>query len=516
MQRRVVSTVGAVLIVLGAGTLALGVWWSRAPKEALPENVPPSWTEYRASPGHQEHVARDHIACNACHRIGQDGFKDPGAEVCGGCHAKEAAVMHKGGPGAEATLCTSCHAFKPKAPAATCIGCHAKTHGGFGAVVQHATTDCAKCHRVHGSPSIVAADCKSCHEERAAVHGGHAESAGCADCHRGHSPAAAALTLCSSCHTQPAGPRPAGHDSCIGCHRPHDFVAGGERACIGCHGEKATLVATQVSAHAVCTSCHAPHDPANAASSCATCHANIQVAHGKGGDCITCHVPHAQEPRPAALECTSCHGRVTAFETGAHAGGIVCEACHKPHGFGDLDAKTICQSCHEREIGLVASNAGHRDCQACHGSALAHAPAAAPPCGTCHAQEQTTVPAGHRPCQDCHDHHAGGPTPACASCHQNKAGGPHQAVAGGCETCHRPHGPGGTAAPPSCITCHARTSLPALHAAPGHADCATCHVSSHDDPRDDRATCTAGHCHGDRRNHQPQAQVCNGCHVFRR
>jgi hypothetical protein len=29
----------------------------------------------------------------------------------------------------------------------------------------------------------------------------------------------------------------------------------------------------------------------------------------------------------------------------------------------------------------------------------------------------------------------------------------------------------------------------------------------------DRATCT-GTCHTDRRTHQPQAQVCTGCHAF--
>jgi hypothetical protein len=503
-------------LILAFAIAAVVVWWPRGPSEVVPRSVPPSWTEFRTSPGHQEHVGRDHVECRACHDIERNGFKNAGTEVCRACHTKEAAVMHRGGPGADATSCLSCHRFAPNAPAPKCIGCHATTHGKLAGVVQHATTDCARCHRMHQSPSIVSADCTSCHDERATRHAAHDRSAGCADCHRGHAPATAALVVCSSCHAEPAGPRPAGHDSCIGCHRPHDFVAGGERACNGCHGEKATLVAAQVPAHAVCTNCHTPHAPADGASSCVRCHANVQVAHGNGGACVTCHVPHAEEPRPVALECTSCHARVAAFETGAHARSIVCQACHKPHGFAGLDAKTICANCHAQEIALVASNTGHQDCSTCHGSVLAHAPAAAPACATCHASEQATAPAGHRQCQACHDPHAGQPTPACASCHQNKTGGPHQGVAGGCETCHRPHGPGGIVAPPSCQTCHARDTLPALHAAPGHADCAACHLSSHEPPRDDRATCTAGNCHGDRRDHQPQAQVCTGCHVFRR
>jgi hypothetical protein len=514
-SRQVLWNGAAALAVLAFGMAALILWWPRGPREVLPENVPPSWTEYRTSPGHQSHVGRQRIECHACHEIERDGFKNPGTAVCGTCHAKEAARMHRGGAGAQATSCLSCHTFAPDAPAPTCIGCHVTPRGLLAAVVQHATTDCAKCHRVHESPPIVPAGCTSCHEERAARHAAHEGSAGCADCHRDHAPAAAALAMCSFCHSAPAGPRPAGHDSCIGCHRPHDFVAGGERACIGCHGEKATLVAAQVPAHAVCTSCHTPHAPADAASSCVRCHATVQVAHG-GGGCVDCHVPHAQEPRPVAIECTSCHARVAAFETGAHAGGIVCQACHKPHGFAGVDPKTLCNSCHSREISLVASNVGHRNCGECHGAMLAHAPAAAPACGTCHAKEQATAPTGHLQCQACHDPHAGQPTPACASCHQDKANGPHQAVAGGCETCHRPHGPAGIAASPSCAACHARSTLPALHAATGHSDCAACHVSSHAAPHDDRATCMASNCHADRRNHQPQAQVCTGCHVFRR
>ena len=201
-----------------------------------------------------------------------------------------------GARGARGPAVSTCHAFAPDRPAPTCIGCHVQRHETAGAIVQHATTDCLACHRVHEAPSIVPADCTTCHEEKAIKHGEHEGTKGCRDCHQAHAPAAAAVGKCSSCHAQPAGAHPAGHDSCVGCHQPHTFVAGGASACTRCHGEKATLAAEAAPAHAVCTSCHTPHDPGNAAASCAGCHANVHVDHGRDGGsqaaCVTCHSPH--------------------------------------------------------------------------------------------------------------------------------------------------------------------------------------------------------------------------------
>jgi hypothetical protein len=226
-------------------------------------------------------------------------------------------------------------------------------------------------------------------------------------------------------------------------------------------------------------------------------------------------VPPGNDPAFVATACTSCHAKVAATDRSAHAGGIACESCHKPHAFGGLVEKVVCQSCHLREVTLVASNPGHAACTSCHGASVEHAPAKAVACGTCHVAEQKSAPAGHQACVGCHEPHAGKPTPACVTCHANKVGEPHSAIQGGCETCHRPHGPGGPAAPPACQTCHAPATLPALHAAPGHAVCASCHASPHEPPHEDRAACT-GTCHVDKRTHQPGAQVCAGCHVFRR
>ncbi len=512
--RRIVLSLVAAAVVLAACTVLLVKLWPRAPPGVPPDLVPASWAQYRSSPGHVAHVGHATVGCRDCHAIERDGFKNPGVSVCAACHAKESTLGHHGGQGRAATDCLTCHVFSPARSAPTCLSCHAAPEGALPAVVQHATVDCTKCHRLHESPPIVPADCTSCHDERAAKHAEHAGSKGCLDCHHAHQPAPTATAACASCHAQGTEPHPASHDACIGCHAPHDFAAGSD-ACLGCHRGKTTLAEHEVPAHRVCIDCHAPHAPGGAAAACVRCHEKVQVRHGSAGACITCHAPHGDDPTLVAATCTSCHTKVAVADTGAHTGAVACEGCHKPHAFGGLSEKALCRDCHARQTALVASNPGHADCGACHGPSVAHAPAPPVACGTCHAIEQKSAPVGHQRCVSCHEPHAGQPTPACASCHAQEATGPHGAIQGGCATCHRPHGPSGIAAPPGCKTCHSPAALPALHAAPGHAECASCHKLPHEAPRADRVTCT-GHCHVDKRDHQPAAQLCDGCHVFRR
>ncbi|MGD0528730.1 MAG: hypothetical protein ABSE49_26575 [Polyangiaceae bacterium] len=513
LARRVVWGLAATALVVATCALVLVKLWPRGPKGVPPELVPASWAEYRLTPGHQTHVGGEKAECHDCHDFERDGFKNPGTAVCAKCHAGVAASPHHRGP-SSATGCLTCHAFALGQTEPTCIGCHASTQGGLPAIVQHATIDCATCHRLEQTPSIVPATCTGCHDERDTKHARHAASNGCQDCHVGHAPAAAATTMCASCHVQAKEPHPAAHDACLSCHQPHDFVAS-DSACIGCHGPKTTLLGREVPAHDVCLNCHDPHAPGKAVAACAGCHQSIQVSHGTAAACTTCHAPHGDDPVAVAATCTSCHKMVAASDTGAHRGGIACEACHQPHAFGGLDEKTLCRNCHGRETMLAASNPGHADCTSCHGASVVHSIAAPVACGTCHAAEQKSAPAGHQRCVGCHEPHAGKPTPTCASCHAEKVGEPHGNLQGGCASCHRPHGPGGVAAPPACTTCHAPATLAALHTAPGHTACASCHASPHEPPHDDRVTCT-GSCHADKRNHELGAQVCTGCHVFRR
>jgi hypothetical protein len=508
--------------VLAAGAIAfvvlLLVRHARRPPGLPPDKVPAAWVQFRTSLGHTQHVGRrgatGDVRCGDCHDYERDGFKNPGPAPCVRCHVKEGARFDASHV-TSMSNCLTCHAFAPEQQIPTCAGCHAQSEGRFAAITStHATTSCVTCHSPHGDPSVMAAACESCHTERAPEHGAHAGSAGCGDCHKPHAAAKVALEECSTCHKEPAAPKPAGHDACIDCHKPHAFVATAN-VCVGCHGAKETLVAASVPAHAACTSCHEHHDPGGAAASCTHCHADVKVSHDDKTACITCHQPHSGNVNAVASPCTSCHGSVAHTDTSGHAGAIPCTSCHKPHDFDPPPNKpALCASCHAHESTLVATNKGHADCASCHG-ASAHTPKTALTCGSCHAKEAASAPAGHQACAGCHEPHSGerSPKATCASCHADKVGGPHDALKNGCDTCHRAHGPGGIPKPPACTNCHGGGApLPALHTVAAHNDCASCH-SPHRPTPNDRATCT-GSCHADRRTHQPQAQVCTGCHAF--
>ncbi len=510
-RRAFVTTAVAAIALLGA---TLAIFLAALPRggTVLPSNVPSSWSEFRTSPGHKAHVGRDKVTCRDCHDYEHEGFKSPGAAVCVRCHDKEGAHAHKSIPG-KTIDCLTCHTFSPSVQPPKCIECHREAQGDFAAVAQHRTTDCSECHRTHESSQAVPKDCTSCHKERAPEHTG---KKGCLDCHGTHTPASAAVSTCSTCHAQPTGPRPADHDSCIGCHKPHEFTASA-RTCMGCHGDRPTFLAARVEKHSSCTSCHEPHAPASAAQACESCHAPVKVSHANRRDCVNCHQPHEGDVEAKARACTDCHSNVGLSDRDAHAGGTRCASCHAAHDFRPAAKPDLCSRCHERQTTLTALSRGHADCTGCHGTST-HRPARASDatCVSCHAAEQSSAPSGHRQCTGCHEPHQGGrlPQAACTSCHGDRTGGPHDAVKGGCETCHRAHGPKGSDSPPTCVTCHAPAKLPGLHAIPLHGSCVDCH-SSHTKPRSDRATCT-GSCHADRHDHQAQAAVCTGCHVFRR
>jgi len=224
LARRIVWGLGAAVVIMAACVLTLVKVWPRGPKGVPPDLVPASWAEYRTTPGHQTHVGGEKAECHDCHDFERDGFKNPGTAVCKNCHAQETGVAHHGAP-SSSMACLTCHAFALGSTEPTCIDCHAKAEGKLAAVVQHATVDCATCHHLHETPSIVPAACVGCHEERDTKHAEHAGSRDCLDCHRAHEPASVAKTACASCHAQGLERHPAAHDACLGCHQPHDFVA---------------------------------------------------------------------------------------------------------------------------------------------------------------------------------------------------------------------------------------------------------------------------------------------------
>lgn len=467
--------------------------------------------------------------------------------------SRAATGLRDGGAIAASTsrVCASCHA--PHATAAeardSCAGCHVGGQGapgaggGQGGARAHASDAEVKAR----GGEILLASFAPVVEPRGKHVAGHAA---CVTCHEPHRAEKADVRKCEDCHAdRRSATTAAGHTACTGCHTPHaPAEARSSCANAGCHAGKTALAAPRVAAHAKCESCHDPHKPAaSPALACAGCHEKLEPKHpafasktAGASTCIGCHAPHGGGKAHAsatagatATACSSCHTKAR-NERGFHAGGVACIACHKPHDFasnllrtaagtpahgipapaGKAEEAALCASCHAAETAAVAARPGHAECGACHGAA--HAPVKKPACASCHAQETASAPRGHAVCTQCHDSHSGslGTHAACTSCHAEKPKQQHGAGAGGCATCHTPHGPKGVTTPPTCTSCHAKAKLDGLHSIGAHnANCASCH-SSHSPPRSDRATCTSS-CHIDRRDHQPAAKVCKGCHMFR-
>lgn len=498
-----------------------------------------TWPEIRSSVGHVVHRGSDEVLCRDCH--GKDGFKHEGRGGCGreACHATQAKHPHGAIDRDTNSGCINCHAFHPGVEQKTCLGCHKedqeKTGGAkLAAIVDgHVKADCKKCHQPHKEPISAAADCSTCHKEKAAAHASHKGSKGCSDCHGTHAPAKAAAQSCSSagCHATPAGPKPANHASCLTCHQKHQDRP---LACEGCHAKQVTLAANKVPQHGKCQSCHTAHSPMDVAGSCNKCHAKVVIGHAKAGaslgtkntpanyaskgatsvnSCRACHDPHPKDPSVKVVACSSCHSAIAKTDQGAHAPQLYCSGCHEKHALKAPEkakVPALCGSCHTPQAKQVAVNKGHQDCTTCHGGST-HALSAPSTCVSCHAAEQSTAPKGHDKCGTCHETHAGKLTAKaeCASCHEDRTKGPHNKIKNGCANCHRPHGPKGVATKPACQTCHDPTKLLGLHAR--HNDCSKCHTA-HSWPNETRESCTS--CHTKMVKHQPSAKTCTGCHVF--
>lgn len=501
-----------------------------------------TWADLRSSGGHQKHIGLDKVLCRDCH---QKGFQEKGGGNCGraGCHETQAKHTHGAVDGADRSGCASCHSFEPGKSIPACMECHAKARNGrderkLAAIVDgHLKADCGKCHNPHKEPLSQAADCVSCHKQKATAHAAHKDSKGCSDCHSTHSLAIDAKAKCVTCHKEPAGDKPAGHASCLTCHKAHAEEKGA-LACGSCHKQRA-LAETTAKPHQACTSCHVAHDPkATTDAVCSKCHAKVKLHHAKSANatgtsttlasyagksarsangCGACHAAHPGDKGDKVQPCTTCHTKLGDADVGVHAKSLACTSCHGKHEFTAPDKATIpafCGKCHEDQSKLVAGTKGHLDCRSCHAST--HKETAAPSCETCHKAELNSAPKGHQSCDACHAKHSGKTTAkaACTGCHAKMQKGPHVAIKTGCQTCHRPHGPNGPATPPTCQSCHDTAKLAGLHTVKSHGDCLKCH-SSHDGPKASHDNCTHAGCHANRQQHQPTAKSCVACHVFK-
>lgn len=528
-----------VLVSPGSATTQRGARTDGAGEPTAPAPRPRLTTtsDVRTTALHRAHLeAVDRVDCTRCHDLRASEFLRPPVERCLGCHTGHEPAVHGRIPEA---ACLTCHDFlvagdaKPRAR--PCESCHHQVaaHGAPAEMVSHRQQPCITCHPVHarqaGRPQ-----CLDCHDTHATGH--PAVAAGrtaCLTCHQPHRPAREARAGCASCHVAGASDLPAaaripptalfaGHDRCVQCHAGHSFTRAMVKACRDCHPGKHVLSAEKVASHAACTSCHPPHAAQSPpAARCTACHAAIAASSKhprdpRGRDCVGCHPPH-QDLGPSRMV-LACADRCHVDKRDAGHGSLRCTACHARHRFRpEKTAPALCLDCHAQAIGgapAIAAAAGHARCTNCHQTA-AHRPAAArPACGSCHQAEASTAPTGHAECKKCHDVHAGTRRPEaarCESCHADRARTPHVRIPGGCQACHRPHGPGGPATRPTCAQCHAPGGLAGLHASPSHRNCGACHLA-HAPSITGREPCLR--CHTDRRDHLPAARLCQACHPF--
>jgi hypothetical protein len=533
-----------ILLVGGlAGLVSLVLDLRAATAPPTPEAyVNASWTVYRFGPGHRTHVGNLHLACAACHGTTKTaGFDRPGPGPCASCHGDHADIQHtlvaldendRVPPAGESgsrklANCLACHGFgpDPDQKAEACLSCHAASQGELGAIVTHEDAPCTQCHAVHDN-AVRPLPCTQCHEQKVVHAHPKADVASqCRDCHEVHAPAVFAEGQCRSCHDA-QGEIPIagsatfdGGHTCTGCHKPHDFQKQHAVPCRTCHEQLGMLQGHEQNE---CTSCHAPHavrESVREHEPCASCHQDVKLTHqgktpGEVGACTSCHKPHPTTQVRAQDACVTCHTEIGGAQHQAHASGVACTSCHQPHGFALTGSnESPCVDCHALERHAIEKNPGHRTCISCH-TALPHGPDLTPVgCDTCHQEEKAHARKGHTNCLGCHEKHAGMVAGnVCESCHAEQAAH-HPRGHDACTSCHDQHSGTLAVGVADCSACHEAKRLPGLHTVKEHAaDCTNCHAPHGTDPPAKPAHCLS--CHEDRKEHEPKAQVCSGCHTF--
>jgi predicted CXXCH cytochrome family protein len=347
------------------------------------------------------------------------------------------------------------------------------------------TGECTACHSPHASneASLLSAKpaalCQNCHEETPGQHRHKPYVAGeCLDCHAPHGSnnpallAKTANTTCLGCHTALA--------ERLMTERPHAAV---EDGCLVCHTGHASESASLLKAEPtkLCAECHDTETERWRA-----IHV-VPGTDGSGGDCMSCHDPHASPSNATAMLKRSQH---PPFE------GRECTSCHESGGATPNGARELCATCHEETVQSVgrmtvvhAPVTEGDACLTCHSPHVGDTQALLKKtgfsvCTGCHNTIDLTAPFVHAPakedCAICHTPHGGDngsllvdpdPMALCTSCHEDAAKThfhpmgdqtkkPENRGLIVCTSCHSPHNSEqkalllGDPARGLCVRCH--------------------------------------------------------------
>ncbi len=466
--------------------------------------------------------------CGSCHRAHKEPFLVP--TKCETCHDKIQVTGHAE-PDIPITGCASCHGYHEKAVVASsrCVNCHRQSRARVAPAATFVEPDgkghvkCVTCHRPHHFFKSEVIGCNTeCHKDVYVLAQNKVkEHADCLSCHDNHNVLGEPWKSCVKCHRNklsvdhPRDPKNGGR--CTACHRPHAGPSAPLAVpCSRCHRQaKSDRGFHQGPDHQgpVCRNCHRPHKfnlRTSGPALCRSCHTSHPFAHAetveprKGHeDCFRCHKQTvAHQPQGDKVPCGFCHEDKAQVVREGHKD---CTQCHEPHS---TVQRRPCGQCHEDKAQIIRE--GHKDCTQCHEP---HTTKQRRPCAECHPVPARTAPDQHKDCLQCHEPHSTRQKIPCSKCHQDRATGIHAKVEGGCLNCHRPHGPGGHASPPACRSCHVASKLLALHQVAAHKNnCRKCHRSHGGQPYRRRATCIS--CHEDKKDHEPDAQLCTTCHPF--
>ncbi|MFO0757712.1 MAG: cytochrome c3 family protein [Byssovorax sp.] len=483
-----------------------------------------------------------HKRCEQCHK--PHAPLKTALESCHECHENKTTPASADAPSTALRhrSCASCHLpHSWRAEKSGCPTCHEDKAQMIATRSPPEHGSCTNCHEVHGPPPTGLV-CVKCHEKTKGNHLALAPSKhkDCTSCHNPHAPSPKETrTACAKCHltelSQLVQHGPEAHargDACLTCHKPHDNPLPAPGVCSTCHTDKSVMVSMAApDKHKQCASCHEPHAFAvrDMVSTCSRCHgaggasagasgaAVLDFANGPHkGECKSCHIPHGT-PAIASSDCFRCHTNVEAGFKPPNKQHATCRSCHQPHQPAKR-AQARCGTCHSNPMTTAAAwPAGSPHAGACAACHTPHDVKTKKACGDCHGKEATSAEGGKHQCVQCHPPHGAPPGKGaawwsrCNACHANKvesvkALGPKHSD---CKNCHEPHRFGA----PACTQCHSDMEGKGLHASRSHkAMCTGCH-DPHQKGAATRNQCLA--CHSDRKQHQPDADKCYGCHVFR-